>query len=535
MVVSMKRTSVSIAVAAIFAGSALRELRAQSGPTSMIEACSVLLSSDFSHTQDAPAQITAAQPTEQSADMPAHCRVQGYVSSQIGFEVRLPHLDWNGKLLQVGCGGLCGSLSSDRGVCDKPVRSGYACIVSDMGHKGAGFLGAWAYNNLQAEIDFAYRATHVTAVIGKVIVERFYSRVPSRSYFMGCSQGGRQGLVAAQRFPWDFDGIIAGSPPVDYTANNMNLLWSLMAAQGLSSKPIWSTAAIRRLHAAVIDRCDLDDGVRDGILGNPPACHFDPAELVCKAAGMDPECLTPSQVEAAQKIYSGVTKSSGEKLYSGAARGSELNWLNTLAKPGDGGVSTLKVSRIEQFRYLSFIPDPGPGWNATDFDFDEDYKRLGMMESLYSASNPDLRRFRATGAKLIMFAGWSDELAVPGPIIDYYDTVQRTMGGRDQTQDFFRLFMLPGVNHCAGGVGADAVDLLEHLEEWVERGRAPDRILSGHLAAADEHSVTFPYRPLPRDSKQLSFTRPVFPYPLRAVYKGSGDPNDAINFRPLNP
>lgn len=473
--------------------------------------CSALNIADLSTLQDAPTQITAVRWVQAKEALPTYCQVQGYVAPQVGFEIRLPATNWNRKFLMAGCGGYCGAVYA--GACDAPLRKGYACIVTDMGHKSRSAAdGLWAYNNLQAEIDFGYRATHVATLAGKAITQRHFQAAPERSYFMGCSTGGRQGLVEAQRFPWDFDGIIAGDPSfIDYSIGFFYALEVANALAGRDGESVLPLPARELLHEAALARCDLDDGVKDGIIGNPSACPFDPAELACQS-GNAVRCLTTLQIAAAKKVYAGARTPAGDRLYPGVAIGSELQWA---------GFPGMKEHFMTAFRYLRFIPDPGPSWTAADFDPSHDYKRFGMMDSLSSASNPDLRRFKAAGAKLIVYSGWNDQLVTPGSVIDHYETVERTMGGRHATQDFFRLFMIPGMNHCAGGDGADTIDFLSALEAWAERGEAPQKLLSSKAAAPD--------------SSRAGFTRPVYPYPQRARYTGRGDSNAAENFRPTEP
>jgi hypothetical protein len=503
--------------------------------------CMALRSADFSDLQDAPAQVTSTTLVYASGDLPVYCQLFGYIMPQVGIEMRLPVSQWNGKLLEVGCGGMCGSTATWlQWFCDGALRKGYACIASDMGHRGTGGDGLWAYNNLQAEVDFGYRAAHVAALVGKAITARYYSRGPNRSYFMGCSQGGRQGMVEAQRFPWDFDGIVVGAPPTNYTANNMNLLWDIVASKSEDGTPMLSAATIELVHKAALARCDMDDGVKDGVIGNPATCQFDPSELACKAEETS-GCLTNDQIRAVKKIYSGATTSTGENLSRGASIGSEMSWVGRLIG-SDGKVPSITASRVEQFRWMSFMPSPGAGWQVANFNFNTDYKRLGMMEALYTASNPDLRKFKAAGGKLIAYQGWNDALAVPGNIIDYYETAERTMGGRAATQEFFRLFMIPGMDHCFGGDGAFAVDYLTYLEEWVEKDRPPERLVSSHvmlddLGVGDEKSFAEVMRRLqfPLDPKSVVFSRPVYPYPTLAKYLGHGNPKEAASFGPAQP
>jgi len=485
--------------------------------------CEALANTDFSGIMDAPAQLTEARVVAASAEIPAYCEVNGYVSPSVGIELRLPLSHWNGKFVQAGCGGFCGARLS--GIfsrsCDNPLRKGYACIASDMGHRGRDDVldGLWAYNNLQAEVDFGYRATHVTALAGKAIAAAYYGAPPARSYFVGCSTGGRQGMVEAQKFPEDFAGIVAGAPAMNFTGLVMNLLWDARALHDENRKPLLSEGDLQMLHRAALARCDGDDGLKDGLIGDPRTCRFDPSELVCKP-GAAASCLSEGQAAAIKKIYAGPSTSTGERLVPGGAMpGSELNFANYYYDYGPGAA--------EFFRYLGFFPDPGPSWQPGNFDFDRDHERLGMMESLYASTNPDLRKFKAAGGKLLVYQGWNDEAVKPLSTIDYYETVERTMGGRAATQDFFRLFMLPGVGHCAGGEGAYAFDSLGYLEAWAEAGNPPGMIVAAHLKSAAEPFVTFPLAP-----SAVDFSRPAYPYPLQAKYRGRGDPNSAASFQP---
>jgi len=481
--------------------------------------CQALLSSDFTHVEDAPTRVIETRDVQARGVFSGYCEIRGFTVPQVEFEIRLPTSRWNGKFLHAGCGGMCGQLLSQ--ACEMPLKRGYACLVSTMGHRGYGGDGAlWAYNNLQAEVDFAYRATHVSTLAGKAIAQRFYNQQLKRSYFVGCSQGGRQALVSTQRFPWDFDGVIANSPAIRLVSIPISLLhyhlWATV--QEKSGHAVLPPAAIQLIHEKAVAKCDLDDGVADGIISNPLACKFRPSDLACKAGSKATECITPLQAEAARRIYAGATTSTGEELYPGPAIGSELGWIGTLDRMHRGFDV---LPEMDFLRYMGFVPDLGPNWQPSDYNIDHDYKRLGMMESLLQAENPDLRRFRSTGGKLIVVQGWNDQVTVPGTIIDYYNTVERTMGGRTATQDFFRLFMFPSVEHCGvSEEGPDAVDLLSYLEAWVEHDHAPERVEWTHT---------------PLDRAKLRFTRPVYPYPRRAMYIGSGIPEDAANFRPVEP
>lgn len=499
----------------------------------LAEQCRRLETADLSGIQDAPVQVTEAKLVEAIDGLPARCQVRGYVSPQVGFELQLPATAWNGKFIELGCGGFCGSIEQER--CRDPLRRGYACITSDMGHSGRQNSGdaLWAYNNLQAKVDWGYRGPHVIAVAGKAITQRYYNRPADKAFFNGCSTGGREGLVEAQRFPWDFDGIVAGAPSINFTAIAMAQLWASLAVRDNHGNSLLSQANAQLVHNAVLAQCDLDDGVRDGVVGNPRECRFDPTSLVCKGEEK-PGCLTSEQVAAVKKIYAGPFTSSESNFSGGFMPGSELGWQGVYFS-ADGGPGFLLWYDTQKFRYAAFFPEAGPGWKPADLDFAHDFKRFGVMESLYSATNPDLRQFKRNGGKLLVYQGWNDQLEPPAAITDYYETAERVLGSRSATQAFFRLFMVPGMNHCIGGEGAWAIDYLSYLEDWVERGKAPSAIIGAHITLPDEPSkvhellqnLHFPLR-----ASDVSFTRPVYPYPRWTRYRGTGDPNDAANFVP---
>jgi hypothetical protein len=504
-------------------------------PAEAIERCEALSTADLTRIQDAPTQVVESKMVAANGRDPAYCRVQGYVMPQVGFELRLPATTWNGKLLQVGDGGWGGTLFLF--LCDGPLRKGYACIAGDTGHRASASQALWAWNNLQSQIDFGYRATHVTALAGKALVASYYAKPPARSLMLGCSTGGYQGMVEAQRFPWDFDGIVAVAPDMDEADLSMRKVWQYRNIVDSTGKLNFTTADLQLLHRAALDRCDAADGVKDGVIGDPLGCKFDPEVLLCKA-GRTSGCLTAQQVLAAKNIYAGPMTSKGQRLSSrGSFPGSELEWdTNHMDYPRG------------LFKYALFTPSPGPDGKADDFDFDHDYQRLGIGVP-YTDTNPDLRKLKAAGTKLIVAQGGIDIGEIPGAIFDYYDMVLKTMDGRAATQDFFRLFLVPGMKHCTAGDGAFAIDYLSYLEAWVEQGHAPDKMIGAHVDSAYllEHSkgdakssdadriwgaafnLTFPLDP----SVPVTFTRPVYPYPLVARYKGSGDPNDAANFIPV--
>lgn len=454
----------------------------------------------------------------------ARCVVEGVVAPEVGFELRLPQPErWNGKFVMLGCGGFCGRMAEVYNVCDAVSDRGYACILTDMGHRGTPFQGGWAYNNLQAEVDFGFRATHVTAKAGKAIAARYYGRTPSRNYFLGCSTGGRQGLVSAQRFPKDFDGILAGAPIIDLTGATMQIVWNVRATIDKSRKNILSPATVETLHREVMKRCDARDGLEDGILEDPRACSVDVASLACgKGGGRD--CLSREALSAVQKLYGGAQDSAGRAVgLAGLVPGSEMAWIGPFVGRS-GGVGEAFALAAENYRYMGFMPDPGPAWQPEDFDFERDPERLGLMEALLGGMNPNLRRFKDSGGKIIVYQGWNDVFVPPLNTVDYAEMVTGAMGGRAATDSFFRLFMIPGMEHCGGGNGAGAIDWLTVLEAWVERGEAPDELKAARTAARTD---LFSLAPIAREN--VLMTRPLFPYPSTVRHRG-GDPNDAASF-----
>jgi feruloyl esterase len=494
-----------------------------SDETALAGRCQALLGA-HADIPDAPTVVTAATLVAASAELPAYCQVLGTIKPNIGIELRLPASSWNRKFMEYGRGGYCRTITM--GDCDTPLRKGYACVITDHGHQSTEPDDIWAHDNLQAQVDCGFRGTHVAAVAGKALTEFFYHRPPTHSFYMGCSTGGRLGMVEAQRFPWDFDGIIAGAAPITKSATGLSLMWNALAPLNSQGRQILAPADVRLLAAAVTAQCDSDDGLADDIVGAPLQCRFDPATLLCSTQ-RPVDCFNAAQVAAVRKFYQGPVISNGTHLYEGSVLpGSELNWIGSYVAQTDQR-SYVYTSMNDLFRNIN---DPGRGanWQITDFNWEQDYKQLGIMEALNSGANPDLRKFKEAGGKLIVFHGLADELVTPGNMIDFYKTVQRTMGGYTATADFFRLFLVPGMNHCSGGTGATVIDYLAALEAWVERGQAPDKLIGAHLkasAAKGNESA------LPRAPTDIQFTRPHYAYPERAQYQGSGNPSDAANFK----
>ena len=476
----------------------------------------------FAQILDAPTNILSATVVAAGAngdaDLPEHCQVEGNIAPQIGFLARLPITAWNGKFMMGGCGGACGTYMNQR--IDPALARGYAVIVTDMGHKGMSF--EFMRGNPQGQADFAYRSTHLTAVVGKTLVETFYGKKAARNYYWGCSTGGRQGMMEAQRFPEDFEGIIAGAPVWNQTQNNPFFgSWGGRVNTDKDGKPILDAKKIPLIHDAVLAACDVRDGLKDGLLMDPRQCRWDPGTIVCKGA-TGTNCLSAAEVDVVRQIYDGPKDPAGTALFWGMQRGSEDQWRGWLGSDGKLGASVVGEPTNTVLAFVGFADGQGkPYYAPRDFDLARDPPRLGLWEFAYNAQNPDLRRFRAGAGKAILYTGWNDNNIPPGQAIDYYDTATRTMGGDVATTAFFRMFLLPAVNHCNGGAGGSEVDWIAALENWVERGQAPD-VVTAHHPVQDATALRPARFPMPPGS--FDRARPVFAYPDVARYSGRGDP-----------
>ena len=475
------------------------------------------------------AQIVAAHD-----GVPEVCQVNGIVAPSIQFELRMPTNGWNGRFMHYGCGGACGIIY--RPQLEEPLARGYAVVASDMGHSGAPNNWVFAYGNVQALIDFSFRATHVVTVAAKEVVKAVYGLPARFSYMYGCSTGGLQGQVEAQRYPHDFDGIVSGSPI--YLSGPSYSEYAVRANLDANGNGIFDPEKLPMLRKAVLEQCDAKDGLKDGLLQDPRRCGFDPATLQCK--GKDAKsCLTAAEVGVARKIYAGPATPDGTPVgygWMGMLPGSEYEWYPSFI--GEKGQPHPRAMGAA-YDYGNGVYPLTAATLDRPYGFDDDATSArgsaiypgSTLNWLRRASNPDLRAFRDGGGKIITWHGWDDSEAAPGASVDYYELMERTMGGEAEAQKFSRLFMLPGVAHCRRGPGGDAVDWITAIENWVERGRAPDEVIAHHLKKEQNYlGLPRPRYPLPEDS--FDRTRPVYPYPAVARYKGDGDPNVAASWQP---
>jgi feruloyl esterase len=495
-----------------------------------------------------PMKQPATGPVQPAGHMlPRHCEVAGVArptsDSEIDFLLWLPPADaWNGKYMQVGNGGWAGTILMRLVV--RPLTLGYAVSATDDGHRTEVTTpdASFAIGHPEKLIDFGYRALHETTLASKAILDAYYGKPDAKAYFFGCSDGGREALMEAQRYPEDFDGIVAGAPANHWTHQFAGFLSNALAMDANPESMI-PDAKLPAIQKAALAQCDALDGVKDGLIENPLACHFDPSVLLCHGADTV-DCLTQPQLDAVEKIYAGTKDPvTGEQIYPGSEPGSE-------AEPGGWGSWILgngQGSRANSFFGQAVHEDPKWDWHNADLHREvrlADEKTAAILNSW----NPDLRSFRDRGGKLIQYHGWNDYAIAPRDSIAYYERVRAFLAtypdprssNPTSIDSFYRLFMVPGMHHCLAGTGAtnfgnttmpagvpdDADhDVVMALDRWVTQGIAPDRIIATGTIGADPKAGV----------KGTPLTRPICVFPAVAHYKGKGDTNAAENFECVIP
>src|SRR5689334_18025501 len=407
--------------------------------------------------------VTATEMVKAAPAVPAHCRITAVVTpvpeSHIKIEVWLPADGWNGKLEIVGNGGWAGVISTP--AMASALREGYATASTDTGHEGGS--DAFAVDR-EALVDFGYRSMHELTVAAKAMVTAFYQRPARLSYYNGCSTGGRQGMMEAQRYPDDFDAIVAGAPV--YNQIHLNTSQVALQMQMLRDPSLLvPQAKVAMLSRAVLNACDASDGVKDGIVSNPATCAFDPAVLQCRN-GDGAECLTAKQVESVKRAYAPVKTTSGEMVYPGHAYGFESGWR---VPDPNAPINPLFADMPR------FVARKDANWDVATFDLDADLAAAVKNAGYIEAVDPNLSTFKARGGKLLFYHGWADPGPAPANTINYYEAVKAKLGGKQE--DWMRLFLMPGMGHCSGGVGPDQADFLGAIERWREAGTAPDQIV----------------------------------------------------------
>ncbi len=464
--------------------------------------------------------IASATVIPASSGAPEYCKVAGAVEGVMLFEVALPTTTWNGKFSFAGGGGYNGSIPSLAHL----VARGYAAAGTDTGHQGSDM--SWAINP-HARINYGHRATHLVTGVAKEIVRAYYSQKEQRSYFVGCSNGGKMALMEIQRYPNDYDAAVVGNFVIDRSRLSMSYVWN---AQALASAPIPPTK-VAAIAKATLAACDGQDGLVDGVIDSPQKCAFDPKVLACSGAtdGADgPDCLTPGQVSALEKIYAGPSSSAGQQLYPGFPPGHESDYPAYIT--GAGRLSSYGSSQWNfQDTFMRFFAFGLNYFAAAQFDFDKSVAALAPAAEHQDAAATDLSAFKARGGKVILYHGWADHSITPLRTVQYYEDVRKTHGA--QTDEFVRLFMVAGLHHCTGGPGPNHFggrgqviarddpehDIVRALDRWVEQGIAPDTLVATKYVNDD-----------PRQG--VARTRPLCRYPQVVRYRGSGSIDDAANF-----
>ena len=467
-------------------------------------------------------RIKSAESVSAGESRPAHCAVAAVLDTEINVEMLLPD-DWNGRFVMGGGGGYVGSVQNQAmgpsysAAGGTPLERGYATIGTDTGHTGGGVEASWALNNPVRQENFGHRAVHLTAEVGKSIVQHYYDRPPDYSYFVGCSRGGGQAMMESQRYPDDFDGIVAAAPAYDWTAIGAQFVQTQQAIYPTddTSTPVITPQNLELLGSSILTACDANDGVDDGVVTDPRVCDFRPDDLPrCAGDVAGADCVTAAQLAAIQVVYDGPTVN-GESIHPGFSYGGEHDpggwdtWVvHTEAIAATGPPSLHYGFGTELFKNFVFSD---PDWDYTRYDFSTWAEDTAATAKILNATDTDLGTFRDAGGKIIYWTGWSDLALTPLGTIEYVDAVH---AGDPNAGDYTRLYMLPGVLHCGGGPGPSSVDWIEAIRAWVEEGQAPERLTASKFDG----------------SGAATMTRPVCPYPQVAVYDGAGDTNDEASF-----
>ena len=489
--------------------------------------CAAVVNLDFRNATDGKVTMTSAVVVGTGAQ--PYCSVTATIAPANTFVMHLPLTGWSQRYVQNGCGGECGSANlgapTQSSTCPVVTDASIATATTDMGHQGQGSpSGAWAAGQPQAQIDFAYRGVHATAQVAKALLARFYGRAPAFSYFDGCSDGGREALMAAQRYPTDFNGIIGGALVIDaVTQNTYHHGYNALSNQDANGNYILLAAKLPMLHAAVLAACDAIDGLADGLIDDPRQCHFDPQTIVCPVGQADTStCLTSAEAGAVQRLHDGPVDANGVHYDHKIAHewGSELAWSLFIPTTTAGPSGSINFV-TSWYRYLGVFNQVLPDWNVTTANLPLTPAGFWQVEqpAIYlTADDPDLSAFYRAGGKLIIWHGWSDQHVTPQGTLEYYHAMRDTMGA-DVQDSFVRMYLLPGVYHCGGGEGPDTADLLTPIMNWVETSVAPTTVVASQLSGTT-----------------VTRTRPLYPYPSVARYNGGGaDANSYTSFHAITP
>jgi len=484
--------------------------------------------SAFRQRTDFEVTIISAELMPKAGNLPEHCKIHGVIRPEVQFWVYLPST-WNGRIYMAGHSGYAGHGPEDLQVFTVTIPAGiahnFATVFTSTGHdKTYEPLGTFALNEIQKTLDYSYRAVHLTIHAAKELVREYYDQAASRSYFDGCSTGGRQALMEAQRFPDDFDGVVSGAPVNDQT--NLHI-WMAWVYQEMDKTRLPPSKVVELLAPKVYEKCDALDGARDGLIQDPQRCAFAPEKELPRCAGEERgDCFTPPQLDAITRIYSPVL-SDGKEYFPAMPLGAEpvgpyeqrfapkgpsgTGWY---AYPGlideHGGLGAMVHFADTFFKYFAFAKDD-PNYNWRQLSFSDDVKKMDRIRRMLDAVDPDLTAFRKRGGKIIQYHGWADTGPPASFSVKYYREVLDTLG--PETPSFYRLFMVPGMFHCNGGFGSDVFDPMTALIEWVEEDKAPDRMTALRI----------------KDGA-IERSHPICPYPQIAKFKGAGDLKRAASF-----
>lgn len=441
-----------------------------------------------------------------------HCRILGVIGREIKFEILLPD-KWNARFIMGGGGGFVGSI---QGVVRSRLSEGYATSGTNTGHEGNAAHGDWALNNMERQVNFAHLAVHRTAVVSKAIINEYYNQFPDYNYFIGCSNGGSQAMMEAQRHPGDFDGIVAGAPVMNASRWAAKLIRN---SQIMFPDPdnldigIISEVQLEILQEAVLEQCDEMDGIKDNIINDPRDCRFDFSRLPdCSESSEDTVCFTPEQIEAIKMLYAELTIQ-GVEVYPEYLPGSEDHWWGWVVGPTEERMRRFGFPTLghgigtEWFKYFIYND---PEWDYSSYDFSNYFNESEFANSNFSATSTDYHAFSSLGRKLIIYHGWKDAAISANASIEHLKALKKKDSSAD---NYMKLYLLPGVNHCGGGHGPSEVDWIEIIRNWVENGNPPNRIVVSKI-----------------ENDEVVMSRPVYPYPSIAVYGGSGDPSLESSF-----
>jgi len=481
--------------------------------TSVLD-CSALASADISQAVGGPTQIKSASLVNEGKT--PYCQIKAEIEGNINFEVRLPS-SWTQRLL---FGGGLFQLPSTG------IEQFAVAFAEDLGHRGHEDVFR---NNYQLRVNYGYRGVHLVTLAAKELVARYYKQAPKFSYYAGCSEPGRQGMQQVERFPEDFNGVIVGCAPITTTTNNSFYnAWQILKNTRADGTPILTVEKLPILHKAVLDQCDASDGLKDGLISDPFSCHPDITVVECKPGQNPDSCLSSEQVRVAQEIYKGAHDTQGKRLVAhGPLPGSELAWVGYIVVEPNRNQMADQMRKGTELAIRDLFSDPTlpETFKLSDLKFDRaTFDSLTKLRTLYDGTNPDLSTFHKLGHKLILWHGLNDVAVPPSLSISLFEAMRKQMGA-SATDDFVRFYLFPGVNHCGGGEGPLQRDLLTPLIAWVERGVTPGVLLASHVPGAGGG-----FAPPPPPNAVADRTRPVYPYPYTAQYRGKGSIDDAANF-----